>query len=126
MSKSKISRRDFDAAIDTAKAGLRVDESGKTFSKVRGLGPSISAKELEDLGVDVKQLVAGKNQGNLGSAEEDSIEDRDAQSTLKKSGLEKTAKEKYAKGGAVKKKTKAKAKPQPFSVGGYAKKYGKK
>ena len=32
----------------------------------------------------------------------------------------------YAKGGAVKKKTKAKAKPAAFSIGGYAKKYGKK
>lgn len=122
----KMSRRDFDAAIDTAKAGLRVDESGKTFSKVRGLGPSIAANSLEEEGVNVKQLVAGKDQGNLGSAEEESMEDRDAQSPLKKSGFEKTAKEKYAKGGAVKKKTKAKAKPQPFSVGGYAKKYGKK
>ncbi len=123
---SKISRKDFDAAIDTAKGGLRVDESGNIFSKIRGLGPGIAARDLEEKGVNVKQLVAGKDQGNLGSAEEDSIEDRDAQSTLKKSGFEKTAKEKYAKGGAVKKKTKAKAKPQPFSVGGYAKKYGKK
>lgn len=120
----KMSRRDFDAAIDTAKAGLRVDESGKTSSKVRGLGPSIAANSLEEEGVNIKQLVAGKDQGNLGSAEEEPMEDRDAQSPLKKSGLEKTAKEKYAKGGAVKKKTKAK--PQPFSVGGYAKKYGKK
>ena len=114
MSKS---RRDFDAAIDTAKAGNR------RLPSFEG-GPDMAAKALEEQGVNVKQLVAGKGQGNLGSAEEEPMEDRDEQTPLKKSGLEKTAKEKYAKGGAVKKKTKAK--PAAFSVGGYAKKYGKK
>lgn len=62
-----------------------------------------------------------------GSVDSDEgVESRDEQTPLKKSGFEKTTKEQYAKGGAVKKKTKTKAKPQPFSVGGYAKKYGKK
>ena len=96
-----MGRQSFDAAIDTAKAGLRVDESGKTFSKVRGLGPGIAANALEKQGVNVKQLVAGKGQGNLGSAEEEPVEDRDAQSPLRKSGLEKTAKEKFKAGGKV-------------------------
>ena len=60
-----MGRQSFDTAIDTAKAGLRVDESGKTFSKVRGLGPGIAANALEGQGVNVKQLVAGKGQGIL-------------------------------------------------------------
>jgi len=77
-------RQDFDADIDIAKSGLKLDESGNISSRIRGLGPSIAARNLKDEGVNVKQLIAGKDQGNLGSAEEEPLE-----------------KNKYAKGGKV-------------------------
>jgi len=97
----KMSREAFDDAINTAKAGLKMDESGNISSRIRGLGPGIAARNLEEEGVNVKQLIAGKGQGNLGSAEEEPLEDRDAQTKLRSSGFEKKEKSSFAKGGKV-------------------------
>ena len=97
----KMSREAFDDAINTAKSGLKLDESGNMSSRIRGLGPGMAARALEGEGVDVKQLIARKGQGNLGSAEEEPLEDRDDQTRLKSSGFEKKEKASFAKGGKV-------------------------
>ena len=51
----------FDDDVDHAKSGLYMQkDDDKVYSKVRGLGPGMAARRLEDRGVDVKGLVGNR------------------------------------------------------------------
>jgi hypothetical protein len=59
-------RNRFDEDLKRAKEGLYADkEDGKIYSRERGLGPSITARRLEEEhGVDIPGLIANKPTDN--------------------------------------------------------------
>jgi len=54
-------RGKFDDTLKRAKEGLYHDkEDDKIYSRERGLGPSMAARQLEERGVDIPGLIANK------------------------------------------------------------------